>query len=547
METQKPLLKDEDGEEVDVHLYILMIGSLMYLSSSRPDIMFAVLWYPKDSPFDLIAYTDSDYARASLDRKSITGVNAMKSVKLIMENLVIRENRQSVLVRKRIERNEIFNWEDAEGVDCLPNATIFEELTRMCSKTTAWNEFSSTMASTIICLASNQKFNFSKYIFESMVKNLDSVGKFLMYPRFVQVFLEQQVGEMTSHKMIYVTPSHTKKIFGNIRRVGKGFSRRETPLFLTMVVQAQAEMGEDEAVYKERDDSLVRAATIASSLEVEQDSGNINKTQSKATLNEPIPQGTGSVNTPQSNKDSLKLKELMDFCTKLQQRVLDLENTKTAQAQEITSLKLRVKKLEKKGGSRTYKLKRLYKIGRSARMGRYGDDLMFDVNGLAGEEVVAAKQGVPDSKKDDVVSTADDAAQPKVKGIVFKEPVESTTTRISSQQPFQATVQDKGIGKMVEPEPVKKFSKKDQIRLDEELAFKLQAKEEEERLAREKNEANVALTEEWNDIQAKIEADQLLAERLQAREQEELTIEERAKLFQQLLEKRRKHFASMRA
>ncbi|GJR43914.1 putative ribonuclease H-like domain-containing protein [Tanacetum coccineum] len=105
METQKPLLKDEDGEEVDVHMYRSMIGSLMYLTSSRPDIMFAVcacaryqvnpkvshlhavkrifrylkgqpklgLWYLKDSPFDLVAYTDSDYARASLDRKSTTG------------------------------------------------------------------------------------------------------------------------------------------------------------------------------------------------------------------------------------------------------------------------------------------------------------------------------------------------------------------------------------------------------------------------------------------------------------------------------------------
>ncbi|GJS45207.1 retrovirus-related pol polyprotein from transposon TNT 1-94 [Tanacetum coccineum] len=105
MEAQKPLLKDEDGEEVDVHLYRSMIGSLMYLTSLRPDIMFAMcaftryqinpkvshlhvvkrifrylkgqpklgLWYPKDSPFDLVAYTDSDYAGASLDRKSTTG------------------------------------------------------------------------------------------------------------------------------------------------------------------------------------------------------------------------------------------------------------------------------------------------------------------------------------------------------------------------------------------------------------------------------------------------------------------------------------------
>ncbi|GKC33526.1 putative ribonuclease H-like domain-containing protein [Tanacetum coccineum] len=105
METQKPLLKDEDGEEVDVHMYRSMIGSLMYLTSSRPDIMFVVcacaryqvnpkvshlhvvkrifrylkgqpklgLWYLKDSLFDLVAYTDSDYAGASLDRKSTTG------------------------------------------------------------------------------------------------------------------------------------------------------------------------------------------------------------------------------------------------------------------------------------------------------------------------------------------------------------------------------------------------------------------------------------------------------------------------------------------
>ncbi|GKE59605.1 uncharacterized mitochondrial protein-like protein, partial [Tanacetum coccineum] len=68
METQKLLLKDENGEEVDVHLYISMIGLLMYLSSSRLDIMFTVY-----SPFDLVAYTDSDYAGASLDRKSTTG------------------------------------------------------------------------------------------------------------------------------------------------------------------------------------------------------------------------------------------------------------------------------------------------------------------------------------------------------------------------------------------------------------------------------------------------------------------------------------------
>ncbi|GJU25254.1 reverse transcriptase domain-containing protein [Tanacetum coccineum] len=301
METQKPLLKDEHGEEVDVHMYRSMIGSLMYLTSSRPDIMFVAC----------------ACARYQVNPK----VSHLYAVKRIFS-----------------------------------------------SKTTAWNEFSSTMVSAIICLATNQKFNFSKYIFESMVRNLENVsGKFLMYPRFVQVFSNQQLNDMSNHTRIYLAPSHTKKISGNMRRVGKGFSGRVTPLFPTIVVQNQAKLGEDnvayEAVYKELDDNLVRVATTTSSLKAEQDSDNINKTRSKVTLNEPSSLGTTSSGGPrrqetirdtivqtrfknvstqsydpllargktlQSGEDSLKLNELMELCTNLQTRVLDLEKTKTS-------------------------------------------------------------------------------------------------------------------------------------------------------------------------------------------------------------------------
>ncbi|GJV80791.1 putative ribonuclease H-like domain-containing protein [Tanacetum coccineum] len=79
IETQKPLVKDEEASDVDVHLYRSMIGSLMYLTASRPDIMYLKgkpklgLWYPRVSSFDLEAYSDSDYAGANLDRKSTTG------------------------------------------------------------------------------------------------------------------------------------------------------------------------------------------------------------------------------------------------------------------------------------------------------------------------------------------------------------------------------------------------------------------------------------------------------------------------------------------
>ncbi|GKE35190.1 hypothetical protein Tco_1454512, partial [Tanacetum coccineum] len=200
---------------------------------------------------------------------------------------------KKIIITEATVRRDL-QLEDADGVDCLPNATIFEQLTLMGAKTTAWNEFIRTMASVIICLATNQKFNFSKYIFESMVKNLDSAGKFLMYLRFVQVLLDNQLEGMTNHNRIYIAPSHTKKVFANIKRQGNDFSGRVIPLFSTMMVQAQQEQGEDGAVYEERDDSLERATTTAIGLDAEQDRGNISKTQSKATPNEPSSIGTSS-------------------------------------------------------------------------------------------------------------------------------------------------------------------------------------------------------------------------------------------------------------
>ncbi|GKC49973.1 hypothetical protein Tco_1072718 [Tanacetum coccineum] len=498
---------------------------------------------------------------------------------------------------------------DEEGVDCLPNSTIFEQLALMGPKTTAWNEFSSIVASAIICLATGQKFNFSKWIFDSMIRNLDNVSsKILMYPRFLQIFLDHQLDGVPTHKRKFSAPYHTKKIFGNMRRIGKGFSGRVTPLFPIMVVQNQAEMGEgsaiptipqhtptilqssssqpqktkkprkskikntqvpqpsgstenvtDEVVHKERGDRLVRVATTASSLEAKQDSCNIDKTHSKATPNESSSPGTTSGggprcqetmgdtiaqtrfkrvskqsnnsllsrgNTLQSDEDIIKLNELMELCTKLQTRVLDLEKTKTFQANEIDSLKKRVKKLEKNLGKDASKKGRKIDdidADEEITLVNVQDDVeMFDVNDLHGEEVFVDQEvPVKEVSVAGEVSTASititvsaaatitteeitlaqslveiKTSKPKVRVIVFQEPSESTTTTtiISLKKS-----QDKGKAIMVE-EPVKP-KKKVQIMLDEEAAKKLQAKfDEEERLARERDqkeqEANIALIEE---------------------------------------------------
>ncbi|GJR58903.1 hypothetical protein Tco_1501065 [Tanacetum coccineum] len=215
------------------------------------------------------------------------------------------------------------------------------------AKITAWNEFSGTMASAIICLATNQKFKFSKYIFESMSS----------------------------------VPSDPTNVA-------------------------------DEAINEE---------------------------------------------------PSMQLKELMDFCTKLQQRVLDLENTKTAQAQEITILKKRGRKIHDIDADEDITLENLH------------DAEMFGVNDLEGDEVVVESE------------VADKDVNFSVNEVTLAQALAALKS---------AKVKDKGKGKIVEKEPVKKMSKKELVKLDEELAFKLQAKEdEEERLTREKaqkvKEANI--------------------------------------------------------
>ncbi|GKC26153.1 putative ribonuclease H-like domain-containing protein [Tanacetum coccineum] len=480
METPKPLLKDEDGEEVDVHMYRSMIGSLMYLTSSRPDIMFAVcactryqvnpkvshlyavkrifrylkgqpklgLWYPKDYAFDLVAYTDSDYARASLDRKSTTGGCQFLGCRLISWQC----KKQTVVSNSTTEAEK-----SKKSVKLMMEKLFKMELELMLAKTI--NE-------------------------EEQLHALVDGKKIIITESFVRIDLQLADEEA----------SHTKKIFGNMKRIDKGFSGIVTPLFPTMVVQNQSQMGEgsanltdphhtptfiqpspqpqktqkhrkpkrkdtqipqssnpsdnvaDEVVHKVLGDSLVRAATTASSLEAEQDNGNIDKTQSKATPNESSSLGTTlgggpRGNTLRSDEDRLKLDELMALCTTLQNRVLDLEKTRP-----LNIMKLLVESSDDEES-----------LGEDAsKQGR--------IDAIDANEEITLVSAVGDK-----VSTA------------------STATTVT------------------------KFN-------------------EEERLAREKakkeQEANIALIETWNDIQAKIDVDHQLAERLQGQEQEETELVE---------------------
>nr|GEY46044.1 hypothetical protein [Tanacetum cinerariifolium] len=312
IDIEKPLLKDPDGEDVNVHTYRSMICSLMYLTSSRPDIMFVVcacarfqvrpkashlhavkrifrylkgkpylgLWYPKDLPFNLVAYSDSDYtvvATSSTEAEDVAVASCCAQVNDVMRLQALIDRKKVIITEDRVR--QALRLDDAESIDCLPNEEIFTELARMgyekpstkltfykafflaqwkflihtilqCTsvKRTAWNEFSSSMASAVICLATGRKFNFLKYIFDSLVRNVDSSSKFYMYLRFLQLMIAAQVGDLTSHTTKYTFPALTQKVFANMRRVGKGFSGVDTPLFEGMLVQQQVADDIDDVV-----------------------------------------------------------------------------------------------------------------------------------------------------------------------------------------------------------------------------------------------------------------------------------------------------------
>ncbi|GJU05799.1 hypothetical protein Tco_1122229 [Tanacetum coccineum] len=162
----------------------------------------------------------------------------------------IVDDREIIISEVSLRRH--LKLQDSKGISSLPNEEIFEQLTNMgyaitsdsltffkghlllkwklfihtilhclSSKKTAWDQFSSNIATAIICLATNRRFNFSKFIFEGMIKNLNSNHKFLIYPRFIQIILNKYQGSLLQHTRTYPIPTLTNKLFNNMRRPTK--------------------------------------------------------------------------------------------------------------------------------------------------------------------------------------------------------------------------------------------------------------------------------------------------------------------------------------
>ncbi|GJR20059.1 hypothetical protein Tco_0968586 [Tanacetum coccineum] len=266
----------------------------------------------------------------------------------------------------------------------------------------------------------------------------------------------------------------------------------------------------DEAVHKELGDSLVRAATTASSLEAEQDNTRVESSGDEEVLGKDASK-QGRINAIDAN-DEITLVSVQDDADAEMFDVGTLTGDEVFAEQEVAAKDVNLTVDEVTLAQALADLKSV----KSKVKGDVIEDPSVPVSAASASTKVSA------------ATTITATIPTPRKGIVITELGTPTITR-SSQQPSQAKVQDKGKGKMVELEHVKPTKKKVQIMLDEEIALKLHAKiDEEERIARAEeekiDEANIA----WDDIQAKVDADYQFAERLQAEKQEQFTIEEKS-------------------
>nr|GEX43944.1 hypothetical protein [Tanacetum cinerariifolium] len=161
-------------------------------------------------------------------------LNAARLFKFLLSGKCDVTRLQALVDKKRIVISEevvreILQLNDAEGVICLPNEETFARLARMgyekpSTKLTFYKAFFSTQWKFFIHTilhSLSQRFNFSKYIFESLVRNVDSSSKFYMYPRFIQLIIQTSIADLSKHTNRYISPVLTQKVFANMRRVGK--------------------------------------------------------------------------------------------------------------------------------------------------------------------------------------------------------------------------------------------------------------------------------------------------------------------------------------
>ncbi|GJT03177.1 hypothetical protein Tco_0824346 [Tanacetum coccineum] len=299
---------------------------------------------------------------------------------------------KSVSISEASIRSDLL-FDDADGIDSLPNQAIFDAIQLMgyegdltvltfnkalfspqwrflfhtinhclSSKSTSWDQIPTNIATAVICLTSNQKYNFSKLIFDGMLRHLDAKKKFVMYPRFISIFLDKQLANVSVPLDHFPVNTLTSKVFSFMVKKGKHFSGNITPLFATMLVQPT----QDEGASSERPSEAQPTPSPAPTSEVphepqtdsspahtsevplEQQTDPSPRPSPTTTIPDSIPETSGenlgghssSDKSLSGNEGDMTIQSVYDLCLSLCAQVSD-------QAKEIQDLKAQITKLKK--------------------------------------------------------------------------------------------------------------------------------------------------------------------------------------------------------
>ncbi|GJW31870.1 hypothetical protein Tco_0051902, partial [Tanacetum coccineum] len=461
IETQKPLVKDEEASDVDVHLYRSMIGSLMYLTASRPDIMFAVcacsrfqvtpksshlsavkrifrylkgkpklgLWYPRVSSFDLESYSDSDYAGANLDRKSTTGGCQFLGRRLISWQC----KKQTIVATSTTEAEYVAAASCCGQVLWIQNQMLDYGFNFMNTKIYIDNE-------STICIVKNP-------VYHSKTKHI------AIRHHFIRDAYEK--------KLIQVLKIYTDDNVADLLTKGKHFSGKVTPLFASMLVQPT----EDEGAPLERTSEALPTPSSAHTSEVPFEPQN-DSSPAHTSETDPSPRPSPSTIIPDSipessggnlgghsssdkslsgNEGEMTLQSVYDLCLSLCAQVLD-------QAKEIQHLKTQIKKLKKQAKPIIKHHRAWMQSGRKFAKGEpsFQRDPLFDeipedildhMETKNAQDVGRTRDIVGEEKENDeiILSTEDVLSTDKEKVSTDKPIVSTDRSKVSTDRQIEGT------------------------------------------------------------------------------------------------------------
>ncbi|GJR86038.1 hypothetical protein Tco_0210049 [Tanacetum coccineum] len=426
-------------------------------------------------------------------------------------------------------------FDDADGIDSLPNQAIFDDIQLMVY------EGDLTM------------LTFHKALFSPQWRHLDAKKKFVMYPRFISIFLDKQLVNVPVLLDHFPVNALTSKVFSFMVKKGKHFSRKVTPLFASMLVQST----EDEGATSER------------------------PSEPQPTPSPPHPKVSGGNQGGQSSSDrslsgtegGMTLQSVYDLCISLCTQVID-------QAKEIKHLKAQIKKLKKKAKPIITHHRSWMKSGRKSAKAKpsvhkdplfdeLDDDEIDNMDTEDAQDVGRTRNGVNEEKEgtEDAVSTEDVVSTDKEKVSTDRSKVSTDRSKDSTDKDEEGTDRDKdstvsldeGTDDRTEARSATSTTPTTTPTMfgdDETIAQVLLNMSQAKAVSREKEKGvelkdeeatKTALLDEYDFIQARIEADRLLALRLQDEEREQFTVEERAKFLHDTIAAQRRFLAEQRA